>query len=78
MSWVTPSFNMARPFCFMDSASLHAYTETNPVIFLSRIIAPRHLIDSEIISNDAITFSCATVHYMPTLFNYEMADVQLT
>ena len=57
---------MWRPFCFMDSVvawwtvaqltseatqSLHAYTETNMILFISHIIAPRHMIDSEIISN---------------------------
>ena len=31
--------------------SLHAYTETNMILFISHIIAPRHMRDSEIISN---------------------------
>ena len=34
-----------------DSACMHKYTETNPIVFISHIIAPRHMIDSEIASN---------------------------
>ena len=54
MSLVIPSFNIGRPFCFMDSATnasqtLYAYIETNPIVFISHNIAPRHMIDSEII-----------------------------
>ena len=33
------------------SQTLHAYTETNPIVFISNIIAPRDMIDSEIMSN---------------------------
>ena len=33
------------------SETLHAYTETNPIVFILHVIAPRHMIDSEITSN---------------------------
>ena len=41
------------------SQTLHAYTETNPIVFISRIIVPRYMINSKIISNRCNhTWSC--------------------
>ena len=33
------------------SQTLHAYTETNPIVFISNMIALRHMFDSKITSN---------------------------
>ena len=55
LSYVTWTFNMGRPFWFMDAYvsgcttchqivtdSACIYTDTNPKVFISHIIAPRH------------------------------------
>ena len=51
LGYVNWTFNMGCPFWFMDavaqlattaSDSARIYTETNPIVFLSHVIVPRH------------------------------------
>ena len=63
------SFNMGRPFCIMDRERLHnlqpkrhrRYTETNPIVFISNIIVPRHDRLRNNIKPMATTRGCATI-----------------
>ena len=60
------------------SQTLHAYTETNPIIFISHIIAPRHTIDSEIISNRYNRIWLCNRLLDGDTLHYQTVDVQVT